>query len=219
MVTERRDAAMRSGMSGVTYPKSTPRRAPSGAQGSRSARLKPRKWITLTFDLENDPALIPAAIDRLRDAAERFQLFDAATAGRIEVALHEAMLNGMHHGNLELDSSLREGDERFYRTLASVRRQMPDYQRRRLHVGAWFSSDAALFIIRDEGRGFDPDRVPLPTDPAGLEQASGRGLLLIRSFMDEVAFNSSGNQIAMYKRRDTRTCTSTPRDISGDLDL
>jgi hypothetical protein len=210
---------MQSGMSAVKDAKRTPRRDPLSAPGSRSARLKPRKWIALTFELENDPALIPAAIDRLRDAADRFQLFDAATAGRIEVALHEAMLNGMHHGNLELDSSLREADERFYRTLASARRQMPVYQRRRLHVGAWFSCDAALFIIRDEGRGFDPDRLPLPTDPAGLEQASGRGLLLIRSFMDEVAFNSSGNQIAMFKRRDSRTCTSTPQDNSGDLDL
>jgi anti-sigma regulatory factor (Ser/Thr protein kinase) len=42
--------------------------------------------------------------------------------------------------------------------------------------------------------------LPDPTDPENLEKAGGRGLLLIRSFMDEVHHNARGNRIALVKR-------------------
>ena len=56
-------------------------------------------------------------------------------------------------------------------------------------------------VVRDEGPGFDPATLPDPTDPAQLERTTGRGLLLIRAYMDEVAFNGAGNQITLTKRR------------------
>jgi anti-sigma regulatory factor (Ser/Thr protein kinase) len=56
------------------------------------------------------------------------------------------------------------------------------------------------FVIRDQGPGFDPAQLPDPTDPENLERVSGRGLLLMRTFMDEVTFNKSGNQVTMVKR-------------------
>jgi anti-sigma regulatory factor (Ser/Thr protein kinase) len=43
--------------------------------------------------------------------------------------------------------------------------------------------------------------LPDPRDPENLVKPSGRGVLLIRTFMDEVAFNDKGNQITMIKRR------------------
>ena len=58
-------------------------------------------------------------------------------------------------------------------------------------------------MIRDEGPGFDPDGLPDPTDPENLTKASGRGVLLIRTFMDEVRFNDTGNEITMIKRCST----------------
>ena len=45
---------------------------------------------------------------------------------------------------------------------------------------------------------------PDPTDPANLERVGGRGLLLIRTFMDEVTFNDRGNQITLVKRRESK---------------
>ena len=56
------------------------------------------------------------------------------------------------------------------------------------------------YAIRDEGPGFDPSTLPDPTDPANLERVSGRGLLLIHAFMDEVRHNPTGNEITMVKR-------------------
>jgi anti-sigma regulatory factor (Ser/Thr protein kinase) len=78
---------------------------------------------------------------------------------------------------------------------------MAPYQDRRVYIQAWIDHDAARVAIRDEGPGFDPGRLPDPTRPPRLEEASGRGLLLIRSYMDEIAFNATGTEITLIKRR------------------
>ena len=71
----------------------------------------------------------------------------------------------------------------------------------RVYVTVRMSRVEAVFMIRDEGPGFDPASLPDPTDPANLERVSGRGLLLIQTFMDKVEHNETGNQITMVKRR------------------
>jgi anti-sigma regulatory factor (Ser/Thr protein kinase) len=133
--------------------------------------------------------------------ADRLALFDEGTADPVAVALTEALLNGILHGNLELDSRLRQEDEATYERMSEFRRLWPPYRDRRFHVRARLSQREAVYVIRDEGSGFDPSTLPDPTDPAHLERTTGRGLLLIRAFMDEVAFNPTGNQIALTKRR------------------
>jgi Histidine kinase-like ATPase domain len=163
-----------------------------------------REAVVLSFDLENDPALIPEVIARVMDVVERLRLFDDATAQRVGVALHEAILNGIHHGNLELDSALRVEDERTYQRLASRRRRMLRYKWRQLHVQVRCDPAGAAFVIRDEGCGFDPTQLPDLTDPTILERPCGRGLIMIRAYMDEVSFNATGNEISLFKRRTDR---------------
>ena len=58
-----------------------------------------------------------------------------------------------------------------------------------------------LELSLDEGQGFDPTKLPDPTDPANLEMASGRGILLMRTFMDEIKYNDKGNIVTLIKRR------------------
>lgn len=55
--------------------------------------------------------------------------------------------------------------------------------------------------VRDQGRGFDPERVPDPTTPEHLLDENGRGLFLIRRLVDDVTFNDRGNAICMVLRR------------------
>jgi anti-sigma regulatory factor (Ser/Thr protein kinase) len=86
--------------------------------------------------------------------------------------------------------------------LIDERRVDPNYRNRRVHVTARESPAEAVYVIRDEGPGFDPSKLPDPTDPSNLVRVSGRGLLLIRTFMDEVHHNEIGNEITMTKRRD-----------------
>ena len=67
--------------------------------------------------------------------------------------------------------------------------------------------EMAEITIRDEGPGFDPGKIPDPTDPAYLDRPCGRGLWLIHAFIDEVRHNSTGNEITMILRRDSEKNT------------
>jgi len=154
-----------------------------------------------SFVLENDAELVPAIVDGLHRAAVARGLFDEETAVRVDIALHEAFLNAIHHGNLELDSRLRLNDDLSYYRLAERRRRLEPYRSRRLHVRVRFSPHQASYVIRDEGPGFEPASLPDPTDPSRTFQPSGRGLLLIRHYMDEVIHNVSGNEITLIKRQ------------------
>jgi len=60
------------------------------------------------------------------------------------------------------------------------------------------------FRVRDEGLGFDPAALPDPAEAANLERAEGRGLALIRAFLDGVRHNAAGNEVSLVKRADSR---------------
>ena len=102
--------------------------------------------------------------------------FEEPDAFAIKMAVEEALVNAIKHGNqLDFDKQVR-GE---------------------------YGLDPDRFDIRitDEGPGFNPDDVPDPTAPENLERPCGRGLLLIRYYMSSVAFQDSGRTIVMHKKR------------------
>ncbi len=153
-----------------------------------------------SFDLENDQSLVPILVGCLQEGLVRMKLCDSAECVQVGIALGEALLNALFHGNLEVSSDLRNSDHHAYYALAEARRHEAPYKDRRIHVTARMDRRQAVYVVRDEGQGFDASALPDPTDPANLEKASGRGILLIQSFMDEVTFNTAGNQITMVKK-------------------
>lgn len=154
------------------------------------------------FVLENDPALVPPLVALLRDDLISVGLCDLTGATRAGIALEEALLNAVYHGNLEVSSELREsGDDTFHR-LAADRRHLEPYRERRVRVAARIGTERAAFAIADEGPGFDIAQLRNPTDSDCLLRPCGRGILLMRSFMDEVRFNSLGNRVLLVKKRD-----------------
>jgi serine/threonine-protein kinase RsbW len=102
--------------------------------------------------------------------------YTAADILGVRLALEEAIVNGLRHGN--------QGD-----TTKSVRM--------RISAGA----EGLFAEVEDEGAGFDPGDVPDPTRPETLERSCGRGLLLMRHFMTWVHFSRRGNRVTMCKRR------------------
>ena len=123
-----------------------------------------------------------------------------ADLNRIGIATDEALVNALHHGNLELNSELREDGDAYYE-LAAERCQLDPYRNRRIYVDLLINHDVAEIFIRDEGPGFDPDSLPDPRDPANLGKVSGRGVLLMRTFMDEVKYSDTGNAVLLRKYR------------------
>jgi CheY-like chemotaxis protein/anti-sigma regulatory factor (Ser/Thr protein kinase) len=152
------------------------------------------------FVLDNDTGLVGPLIGHLEESVARIQGCDRTELMRVGIALHEALVNAIQHGNLEVSSELRQEDDDRYRQLSQDRRRLEPYRDRRVHVRARLTPAESVYVVRDDGPGFDPSDLPDPTDPANLERIGGRGLMLIRTFMDRVEFNDRGNEITMTKR-------------------
>ncbi len=153
------------------------------------------------FVLETDSSLVPSVVNYVQQAMTRMRFCDDTDCLRVGVALEEALLNSYYHGNLEISSELRESDHNAYYELSRQRTREKPYSDRRIYVESLLTDDECRFVIRDEGPGFDPSTLPDATDPANLERPCGRGLLLMRTFMDEVHFNEKGNEVTLVKRR------------------
>lgn len=96
----------------------------------------------------------------------------------IKLALEEALANAIKHGN---------GSD----------------PARQVEVNYQADATEVRIEVCDEGGGFDPSDVPDPTLDENLEKPFGRGVMLMRTYMNEVAFNSTGNCVVMVKRRET----------------
>lgn len=171
--------------------------------------LRRLKQQQVRFELENDHDLIGTAVRYLQDAIRGMGLCDDGERVRIGVALQEALVNASFHGNLEVSSSLREIDHRAYYDLARERMQVAPYRDRKIFISADLSPEQVTVIVRDEGPGFDPSKLPDPTNPANLEKHSGRGLLLMRTFMSEIRYNDVGNEVTLIKRRNPAVAPAT----------
>jgi CheY-like chemotaxis protein len=154
----------------------------------------------LEFTLSVAEGVHDPVVTKLQDHLRSWNLCDRADRIRVGTALHEAFINAIEHGNLELASDLRNDPDGAYKSIGDQRRKQKPYCDRQVQVTARFNREQATILIRDEGPGFDPESLPDPTDPQNIGKISGRGLLLIRTFMDDVYFNSSGNEITLIKR-------------------
>jgi CheY-like chemotaxis protein/anti-sigma regulatory factor (Ser/Thr protein kinase) len=148
--------------------------------------------------LPNDPDLIIPLVTLLHEELESVGSWDSTALLQMCVALQEALANAMYHGNLEVSSELREDGDAFD-AQADERRKQDPYRSRRVRVHAQVDRDAARFLVADDGPGYDTAILNRPIEPDDLNRLCGRGLLLIRTFMDQVSFNKTGNEIRMVK--------------------
>ncbi len=96
----------------------------------------------------------------------------------VRTALIEAMANAVVHGN--------HGD---------VKKQVRVRCR-------YEPQDCVSIVVADEGEGFDPAAVPDPTKPQNLQSEHGRGIFLMKTFMDEVRFEKHGTEVHLIKKCD-----------------
>lgn len=180
----------------------------AGEKRVRRSLISRMHSLRTQFVLENDPAMLTSMVSYFQGLIVDMGIFTESERLKIGVALEEALLNAAYHGNLEVSSKLREEDHAQFYNLAKERRSQDPYQSRRIFVDVDLSSQGVQYVIRDEGPGFDPHSQPDPRDPANLERPCGRGMLLMRTFMDVVEYNPTGNQVTLIKRSSSRTAPS-----------
>jgi anti-sigma regulatory factor (Ser/Thr protein kinase) len=166
------------------------------------------------------PHWIEPTIEYLRQKAILCGACQESRAGKLLVALLEAVSNAVVHGNLQLGSELKEhGDDSFARALAE-RAADPILSNRVVDIQVEYDGARCLWTITDEGCGFDVDRVMarcLSDDPEVM-LASGRGILMMHSFLDEIRYDLGGRRLTMTlkqpsgaeKRRETRVPLHRP---------
>lgn len=93
----------------------------------------------------------------------------------VRVAIEEALANALLHGH--------QGDKN-------------------LDIEVWWKVDdkSVKISVEDQGRGYDPNMVPDPTADENLTLPSGRGVAMMRSFMDDVCISEKGNKVTMTRR-------------------
>lgn len=173
--------------------------AAAGENRSLSQLMRSMTTWQADFQLDNDPAVLLSLVAHLQRLMTEMRLFDESERLRVGVALEEALLNASYHGNLEVSSKLREQDHSAYYDLANQRMTEQPYSDRKVSVRCTMTTEGVRYVIKDEGPGFDRSSLPDPTDPMNLERPCGRGLLLMQTFMDEIAYNDAGNQVTMVK--------------------
>ena len=102
--------------------------------------------------------------------------YDESAVFAIKLALEEALTNAVKHGN-GCDPN------------------------KKVTVRYAVNGTKAVIAIRDEGAGFNPDQLPDPTCPERLSVPCGRGVMLIRAYMDEVEYREGGTEIFFVKHR------------------
>ena len=149
-------------------------------------------WTTSNIDIDQATRLL---ITPLKDK----HCNDSVFIKKVKVAIYEALMNAIDHGNLEISSKYVKCDEVKYESIKKDRLTNPEYGNRRVLTRYQVSGDRITYHIKDEGSGFNIRDIENPTTPDNLEKCSGRGIALIKMHMDEVSFNDKGNEIRMVK--------------------
>jgi CheY-like chemotaxis protein len=160
----------------------------------------------LDFEFGNYPELVDALVDLIQQMAAGMGLTDATGRFRLGAAIKEAVQNAIYRGNLDLSYveaiDVRGGlcDELMQVVLE--RRMQPPFCDRQVLVQVRMNTQEARFVVRDSGKGFQVARQAPAATPAALESSGGRGMVLMRAFMDEVTYNDQGNEVTLVMRRE-----------------
>jgi CheY-like chemotaxis protein len=159
------------------------------------------------FKLENDPALIDPLVDLIQQITFGFELCNSNGRFGIGMALQQAILNAMYHGNLELSKEDVEAAREHVLAepagdIIAQRKSARPYCDRRILIDARITPDELEVTIADEGPGFDVASTQAALNGGPTELRERRGLQLMKILMDEVRFNPTGNEVTLVKRRE-----------------
>ena len=160
------------------------------------------------FQFRADELDIPSMVGHMTDRLVPLGLARTTNVDVIGMAFHEALVNALEHGCLEMDSSLKGdlfAEQDAFATTLHERLADPHFAERRIEVALTVTPERFEATITDEGPGFDTSTVSRFTD-GSLGKQCGRGLAMIHLVMDEVSHNAKGNQIRLALHRKEARC-------------
>ena len=146
------------------------------AKSRKSGNGSGRGPLTFTINSDFEAGKHRAVQTRILREVEK-RGYDAGSVFAIRLSLEEALINAMKHGN-KLDP------------------------RKTVHVEARVTPKQTEIVIEDQGPGFDRSSVPDPTKEENLEKCSGRGILLMESYMNSVSWSKNGRRVKMVKKNE-----------------
>lgn len=125
------------------------------------------------------------------DALAARAVLAPAHRANVELCLHEAIANGLVHGNLAIESTPKNGPDGYkvFSALMHARQEDPQARRRRIAIFARWDEHSLEVGTADQGQGFDV--AALPAD-AGNQARSGRGFVFMRNLADRVTVCDGG---------------------------
>jgi len=149
--------------------------SPASSTSSKGAETQFKRGRWYSIDIPSIPGQIVDVEESIIEALSQTAL-SGADVFAVRLALDEALANAIKHGN--------GGDAG---KVVSIRFR--------------FEDSTFTVTVKDEGPGFDYCAVPDCTSPDRIELPSGRGLLIMKTYMDKVVFNEKGNEVTMIKGR------------------
>lgn len=149
------------------------------------------------FSVPSQPSCIGILRDRLLSSLDEFGVTTDVGKMQTCMALEESLANAFYHGNLELDSALKEDGSNTFSQLAKERCQLLPWKDRRITITELATPFGLWVTIHDEGTGFDVAAALKRTEDPMSILASGRGLVMMKAFTDELIFNEIGNEVTL----------------------
>ena len=151
------------------------------------------------------------------EALDHYLNFSRNRYEGIHLALHESMVNGLIHGNLQLSSNLRQSARDFieYARLLDERLNDPAYAQKSMGVWATWDMEKLEIKIRDEGAGYSA--MPIMSAQPTLRSKSGRGLRIIAGTADSCTIDDFGREITLSFLRGEREMYPVSGDAGDEL--
>jgi hypothetical protein len=149
------------------------------------------------FTVPTRRALISPLRERLLSSIRDFNVAGSGRENHFCMALEEALNNAFYHGNLEISSELKEDGTSAFIDLAREREQLEPWRSRNVYVTELVGLFGLWISIEDDGNGFNVEAAFERCNDPELMLSSGRGLMLMRGFSDELFFNSRGNEVTL----------------------
>lgn len=141
--------------------------------------------------------LIGKLRERLMRGLTDFQVVSETRQNHFCMALEEALNNAFYHGNLELSSDLKEDGSSRFVEMAAERELLSPWCKRHVQITELVSEFGLWLTIHDDGKGFDVAAAFERLNDPELMLASGRGLMMMRAFADEMFYNVAGNEVTL----------------------